>query len=325
MPNLPALPLERDPSTTAVDAGALARLQVWAEAARDSLAPSTQRGYYLDGARFRGWCAKRERCPLPATPETVREFLLAELEERPYKVGTLRRRAASIAAMHRAADLPSPCDSALVRMTLKGFARSMGTGQRQAAPLTERDALRIRARMGETLRDARDLALLLVGRDLLARASELVALRVEDVAPAAEGDGVVIALRRRKTDTEARPYFIAGEAAEALRAYLDRAGITAGVMFRAVHKGGQIGRLGLSPRDVSRILKARATQAGLPEAAGVSGHSLRVGMAVDLVGANVEMPKVMQAGGWSSPAMVARYSAGVSAQRGAIASFYARR
>lgn len=69
----------------------------------------------------------------------------------------------------------------------------------QAAGLTERDTLTIRARLGTTVRNARDLALLLVGRDLLARASELVSVTVEDLEPTE--DGVLVKLRRRKTTT----------------------------------------------------------------------------------------------------------------------------
>jgi integrase len=169
----------------------------------------------------------------------------------------------------------------------------------------------------------RDQALLLVGRDLLARASELVALRVEDVQ-AVEG-GAVVALRRRKTDTEARPYFIGPEATEALQAWLRRAGIEGGLLFRSVNKAGKASERGLSTRDVGRTLKARALQAQLPSAAGVSAHSLRTGMACDLVAANLEVSAVMAAGGWSTPSMVARYTAGLAAQRGAVARYYGAR
>lgn len=298
----------------------LSRLNAWAEVAREALAPNTLRGYHTDTGRFRDWCKAQGVAALPATPETVQGFLRAEVEAKPYKVGTLRRRVASIAAMHRAAELPNPCEAALVRLELKGLARRLGTGQRQAAPLTERDLHRIRARLGDTVRDLRDQALLLVGRDLLARASELVALRVEDVQ-AVEG-GAVVALRRRKTDTEARPYFIGPEATEALQAWLRRAGIEAGLLFRSVNKAGKASDRGLSTRDVGRVLKGRAMQAQLPAAGGVSAHSMRTGMACDLVAANLEVSAVMAAGGWSTPSMVARYTAGLAAQRGAVARYY---
>lgn len=309
--------------TSTANPATLEQLQSWGAVAREALAANTQRAYQQDAARFSSWCAARGAAPLPASPELVAAFLRAEAEAGK-AVATVRRRAATIAALHRAAGVANPCAAELVRLVLKGLARSRGTGQRQAAPITEREALRIRARMGDTLRDLRDAALLMVGRDLLARASELVAVRAEDVTPAANG-GAVVMLRRRKTDTEARPYFIAPETAAALAEWQQRAGIVTGPLFRAVHKSDRLGALPLSPRDVSRILKARALEAKLPEAAGVSSHSLRVGMAVDLTEASIELPKIMQAGGWSSPQMVARYTAKVSAERGAVAEFYSRR
>lgn len=308
-------------ATAELPAANLVRLAAWAEVAREALAPNTLRGYHTDTGRFRAWCELQDRRPLPATPETVVAFLQAEVEAKPYKVGTLRRRAASIGAMHRAADLPNPCEAALVRLELKGLARRLGTGQRQAAPLTERDLHRIRARMGDTVRDLRDQALLLVGRDLLARASELVALRVEDVT-AADNGGALVALRRLKTDTEARPYLIGPETRAALEVWLRRAGIDGGLLFRSVNKAGKASDRGLSTRDVGRVLKGRAMQAQLNTAAGMSAHSMRTGMACDLVARGTEMPKVMTAGGWSTPSMVARYTAGLAAQRGAIADYY---
>jgi hypothetical protein len=60
----------------------------------------------------------------------------------------------------------------------------------------------------------------------------------------------------------------------------------------------------------------------LPHAAAVTGHSLRVGMAQDLVAADLDVASVMQAGGWSTPRMVARYTEKLTAHRGAVARFY---
>jgi len=57
---------------------------------------------------------------------------------------------------------PHHCDHELVRLALKHIARGRGTDQRQAAALTERNVLTIRARLGDGLKDARDLAMLLV-------------------------------------------------------------------------------------------------------------------------------------------------------------------
>jgi integrase len=210
----------------------------------------------------------------------------------------------------------------LVKATLRGLARQRGTDQRQAAALTRTDAAVIRSRLGDGVKDCRDLALILCGRDLLSRSSELVALDVSAVT--FEDDGATVALRRIKTSTEAGTFWLGREAAEALRAWLTQAGITEGAIFRSVTKGGRVTSRRLTTRDIGRILKGRAKQARLQHAEGISGHSLRVGMAVDLAVSHIDLASLMQAGSWKSPVMAARYTRKISAKRGAVAQYYAR-
>ena len=63
-----------------------------------------------------------------------------------------------------------------------------------------------------------------------------------------------------------------------------------------------------------------AERAGLGD--GYSGHSARVGMAVDLARGGVELPALMAAGRWSAPTMPARYTSAETAGRGAVARWY---
>jgi site-specific recombinase XerD len=297
-------------------------LQAWAVAARDGLAGNTQRAYAGDSKAFADWCQAQGLSTLPASPEAVGAFLKAEAESGK-AVATIRRRAATISRMHRAAGLANPCGHELVRLALKGIARVKGTDQRQAVGLTERDTLTIIDRTGNTARNLRDVALMLVGRDLLARSSELVALTVADLE-AAEG-GMLVNLRRQKTSTDTHACFIGETAAAALRAWLERAGITQGLVFQSLTKGGKATGRALDTRDVRRILKGLAVAARLGHGKAVSGHSLRVGMAQDLVAANMDLASVMQAGGWATPLMVSRYTEKLTARRGAVARFYSNR
>jgi hypothetical protein len=48
-------------------------------------------------------------------------------------------------------------------------------------------------------------------------------------------------------------------------------------------------------------------------------------MAQDLAATNIDIGSIMQAGSWKSISMVARYTEGVTARRGAVARFYGRR
>lgn len=100
-----------------------------------------------------------------------------------------------------------------------------------------------------------------------------------------------------------------------LAKWTERTGIESGALFRAVRYSGSVGGA-LSSVDVNRIYKAMARRARLPEAAvaGIPGHSARVGGAQDMLRAKEQMPNIMAAGRWKSPAMVARYTAKVAAR-----------
>jgi len=79
--------------------------------AQTALAPSTRRAYEQDWLLFATWCAERRVVAIPAQPASVAAFLAAEAD-RGFRPVTIGRRAAAIAAAHRAQDHPNPCDSA---------------------------------------------------------------------------------------------------------------------------------------------------------------------------------------------------------------------
>ena len=319
------------------------RLAATAERVQGARAANTLRALRSDLALWTRWCRGERRLPLPARPADVAAFIDAHAVVR--APATVRRYVASIAALHRAAGIESPTKAEDVRLALTAASRAwanarqaagQGTRQRQATGLTERAVQHILASYGATgavrLIDRRDVALLLVARDLLARRSEVVALRVEDVAPAEDG-GATVNIRRSKTDQvgAGATAYLGPEAADALRTWLEAAGVTTGPVFRAVSAHGRVRETALHAQKVPAIFKKLAARAapqlrrlGL-DLATVSGHSCRVGMAQDLVGAGLELPAVMQAGRWQTPAMVARYAERLLAEQGAVAQYHARK
>lgn len=90
-----------------------------------------------------------------------------------------------------------------------------------------------------------------------------------------------------------------------VQAWLAAANITAGPLFRPIYCGIPIERH-LNPFTVSRVLKKRAAAARLDPitVARISGHSLRVGAAQQLVMNGVQLLPIMRAGGWRSPQRV---------------------
>jgi integrase len=76
-----------------------------------------------------------------------------------------------------------------------------------------------------------------------------------------------------------------------------------------IDRGGRISRSSLNSGQVNRIYKRIARNAGLDELVieGISGHSMRVGAAQDLLNSGASMPIIMQRGRWSKTDTVMRY------------------
>ena len=77
--------------------------------------------------------------------------------------------------------------------------------------------------------------------------------------------------------------------------------------------------IGLSPRQIQRRFTAAARAAGI--AARVTAHSGRVGLASELTARGASTTEVMLAGNWKTARMVAHYSAGATAERGAVRKY----
>lgn len=268
--------------------------------AQSALAPATRRAYESDWGVFAGWCAQRGVPAIPAPPAAVAAFLASEAD-RGFRPVTIGRRAAAIAAAHRAQDHPNPCDSGAVAAVMSGIRRRHGTApERRAAPLDLGPLEQVLAELDtSTLAGLRDRALLLLGFAAALRRSELVALDVEHLE-FTTARGLLVRIASSKTDQEragamvAVPYARAGNdrcAVRALRAWLEAAGIHRGPVFRRMRRGDTVGAERLTGQSVALIVKRRSKAAGLgPEQ--LSGHSLRAGYVTAAAAAGVEERKI---------------------------------
>ena len=297
-------------------------------AALDSArAPATRRAYDAQWRMYTAWASKRRLSPMPADPPAVAAYL-ADRAESGASLATIRLCRAAIAAAHVDANQEDPCAHPGVRRTMAGLSRLLGAAVQQAAPLTSDIAAAVRAtsrlpRRGPTgraesertaeKRGLLDIALVSVMRDALLRRSEACDLVWDDVEQALDGSGR-LTVRRSKTD----------QAAEGRVLYL---GAQTMADLDAIRPSGsargQMRVFGLSGSQIRRRIARSCEVAGFPGA--YSGHSPRVGMAQDLAAHGAELPALMEAGRWESPAMPARYTRSQAAARGAVASYYARR
>ena len=70
-------------------------------------APNTIRAYKSDMAEFINYCNKHAHFALPADPLDISKFLLAAMSQG-VKSATIRRKVASISAIHRLSNLADP-------------------------------------------------------------------------------------------------------------------------------------------------------------------------------------------------------------------------
>ena len=241
---------------------------------------------------------------------------------------------AAIRAGHVDTGADDPTGHDGVRRVLQGLTRqAAGRGRGQADALTADDVAAILAtaslprRTGRGMeseaaaadRGAVDKAIVAVLFQGGLRRSEAAALRWADVQDAADGRGIVVYVRRSKTDqdgTAADVRYLKNGCAAALRQLRDR--LT--VQRRGLRPDGTAQVLGgVNGQSIARRLTAAASAAGIKGR--ITGHSGRVGLAVELTRRGAPEQATAKAGGWKSSRMVAHYSAAVAAEQGAVATY----
>jgi site-specific recombinase XerD len=161
-----------------------------------------------------------------------------------------------------------------------------------------------------SLRGVRDRAILLIAYDSLCRRSELVSLEFEDVLINEKDKGVKLKLRKSKTDPHGigKNLYLSNEAQDALKEWIIKSKICSGKIFRAITPTGKI-KESLSSSHVGRIYKKIAQLSMIDKSIikSISGHSMRVGAAQDLMLSGATLPILMNRGRWSKTDTVMRY------------------
>lgn len=268
-----------------------------------SLSENTQRAYDNDIQQYHRWGGR-----IPSSPDKVAKYLAANANS--LSLSTLARRVVSIGRAHEAFGLPSPARANVVRATLQGIRRMNGSAQRRVAPITL-DDLQTMVHGLRGVKGLRDKALLLTGFAGAFRRSELVSIRVEDIAFVQQG--MIVHLARSKTDQLGNgrkvpiPY-MRGHICpvKAMKMWLRKAGLRDGAVFRHVNRHGHVLTRSLSPQSVALIVKERVNVIGL-NADDFSGHSLRAGLVTSAARSGASIWKIRQQTGHQSDAMLQLY------------------
>lgn len=249
------------------------------ELAANSLSDNTRRSYDDCWRRFAAWCRERRVECLPADPVTVATWV----GSCGLSLSSIRVTLAAVGYAHRLAGYDSPTTATAVRATVRGLGREQGTAQRQVRPLRLAQLRRVLEPIPADRLGLRDRGILLLGFAGAFRRSELAALDLGDLDWVDEG--LVVTIRRSKTDQESRGRRVAIPYGSDLltcpvrniQRYLKQRAVDglvgAPVFLSKTHRR-------LSGAAIAAIVKRRAAAAGV-DARDLSGHSLRAGFATE--------------------------------------------
>ncbi|MGC0317311.1 site-specific integrase [Kitasatospora acidiphila] len=276
-----------------------------------SVPENTRAAYERQWAAFTSWCQAAGRGPLPATAETLAEYVnhLADLDRAP---STIEQAIAAIRTVHRHNGHPGQPDTAAALSVLKAHRQDRaqaGKRKRKAPPVTLAPLrAMIDATNPATLAGLRDRVLLVLGFAMMARRSELASLQIPDVT--FTEDGLVVLVRSSKTDQDAAGAEITiprgshpdSDPVRVIRAWLDalaELGVTDGPLLRHINRGGRLQGGGMSGRAVNERVKALAKAAGLDGAELYTAHGLRAGGPTEAAKKKVPVAFIAAHGRWS--------------------------
>lgn len=276
----------------------------------DGVAANTRRAYGRQLAAFTAWCQQHGRTSLPASSETLAEYV-GELADAGKSPASIEQAIAAIRTAHRVAGHKASPDTDRARLVLRSHRRERaeaGKRAHQAPPITREVLLTmVEATDPTTVIGARDRLLLVLGFAMMGRRSELAALNLTDVVETE--DGLEVLVRASKTDQDAIGAVVAvprGQRADidpvrlhrAWRAVLAEHGITEGRLLRSVTRHGRIGS-SVSADAINDVVRSAAVRAGLPNADGFSAHSLRAGGATSAYRAGAPVSVIAEHGRWA--------------------------
>ena len=146
-----------------------------------------------------------------------------------------------------------------------------------------------------------------LGYESMRRRSEICRFRFEDVQ-VMKNNHYGIILRQSKTDQFGigKMIPISTELYRLIQRWSGKINQDKGFILRSFKKDLSVNEL-LNPASLNQILKSLQKRANLNNIGELSGHSFRVGAALDLLERGISLEKIMLRGGWKSDSSAMRY------------------
>ena len=270
-----------------------------------AFAKNTIRAYRSDFIQYQTWCLENGLAPIPATAITMAMYVDYLSENN--KSATFRRRINSLGTVLRLSKNHDPTKQSEVILALKRMHRKIGRAQQQATPLTKPLLNKLLSNCDNSIRGLRNQVLLRLGYETMRRRSELCAFKFEDIRQAPNGKPA-IRLNFSKTDPfgTGKILPISQELFNLLEKWR-RMISNEGYILKSISRHGHTGE-NLHPASVSTILKVLQKDLKIDsEAQPLSGHSFRVGAALDLLEQGEPLERIMLRGGWQTDSTAMKY------------------
>jgi site-specific recombinase XerD len=267
-------------------------------------AQGTLRAYRADFAHYSAWCAAHDLDPMALQVEDFVRYI--DHMAATMASSTVRRHIACISTLLRLSERQDVTKSADVELAVKRMHRQKGRAQKQAVPLTRNVLEQLLRACDTSPRGLRNRLLLRLGYETMRRRAELCAFRFEDLEVLPNGKAA-LHLRFSKTDQYGVGKLL--PVSEALLADIQQWGElagTSGYLLRRIYRMDVIGK-DLDPASVNRIVQDLQRTCGLTLGGQLSGHSFRVGAALDLLEQGESLEKIMLRGGWNAESTVIKY------------------
>ena len=270
-----------------------------------AFAENTLRAYRSDFIQYQTWCSQNKLKPIPATAETMAIYVdhLSNIS----KSATIRRRINSLGTILKLSKNHDPTKEPEVILALKRMHRKIGRAQKQAAPLTKILLDQLLNNCDNSIRGIRNQVLLRLGYETMRRRSELCALKFENIRQAPNGKPA-IKLNFSKTDQfgTGKILPISQELFDLLEKWRTII-CDEGYILRSINRHGNFGS-NLHPASISTILKALQKDLKMDsDEQPLSGHSFRVGAALDLLEQGEPLERIMLRGGWQTDSTAMSY------------------
>jgi len=254
---------------------------------------------------YSNWCQKYHYDPLNVNEDQFANYILDMGGI--LSIATIQRRIASLDNIFNLTKSANPTKEPIVLLTFKKIRRKFGKPQKQAIPLTYDILTKLKDVCSDDIVGMRNKLLLQLGYETMRRRSEICQFKFEDLQHLS-GHKHALLLRHSKTDqyNQGKIIPISGELSEMILSWSLAIDQDNGCILRSFKRNLSINS-SLTPVSINHILKNLQKQAGLNQIGELSGHSFRVGAALDLLDKNIPLEKIMLKGDWKSETSAMRY------------------